>query len=99
MSSCFFIVCGKKVVILPHRTYKMSKTKKPSGDNAKKSGEIDRVGRICVPPDYFFYTGESKTEGISLYRSLHCPADAQGKNISSGNKSKFNLKKHMTVCK
>lgn len=62
------------------------------------SSESDSAARTCVPADYFVYAGEGETEGSSLYRCLNCPTGLQGRKISAGNKSRYNLKKHMTVC-
>lgn len=63
------------------------------------SNEVDHVdgGRVSVPAEYFVYAGEGEAEGSSVYRCLNCPTGTQGKKISCSNKSRFNLKKHMTV--
>lgn len=63
------------------------------------SSEVDRVdgGRVSVPAEYFVYVGDGEADGNSVYRCLNCPTGAQGKKISCSNKSRFNLKKHMTV--
>jgi hypothetical protein len=60
------------------------------------SKEVDGR-RVSVPADYFVYAGDGEAEGTSVYRCLNCPTGVQGKKISCGNKSGFNLKKHMMV--
>jgi len=68
------------------------KTTKKVNDSSKVDG-----GRVSVPVEYFVYVGEGEAERSSVYRCLNCPTGAQGKKIACSNKSRFNLKKHMTV--
>lgn len=50
--------------------------------------------RIPVPHEFFVYTGAGKKDGNSLYRCMKCSSK---KIISCNDRSRLNLRKHVTV--
>lgn len=63
-------------------------------DSECYDGEVERVP---VPEEFFKYCGEAKKNGNSLYKCMHC-ATGPSKTISSSDRSRLNLKKHIKVC-
>lgn len=53
--------------------------------------------RLSVPEDFFQYIGPADKAGNSLYRCLKCTFGGQQKSISCGDKSRQNLKKHISA--
>ena len=53
--------------------------------------------KVEVPESFFTYLGAAATEGHSLYRCVKCPKGVNQKPLSCYDRSRQNLKKHITV--